>query len=97
MFSYNKHDNDIIISCNFDGLNIAGLDPNKIFREGSMWTDHRLLYETVKAYAALTGWKLTFESRTCLKYSCFSRTKCKNCSTREYANGSYYPKIVNGK
>ena len=33
MFSYNKDVLDIIISCTFDGINIANLDPNEFFRE----------------------------------------------------------------
>ena len=41
MFSYNKYNS--IISCTFVGTNIAGLDPNEIFRAGSMWADCKLL------------------------------------------------------
>ena len=37
MFCYNEDDPDVIISCFFDGINIADLDPNEIFREGSAW------------------------------------------------------------
>ena len=33
MFSYNKDVLDIIISCTFDGINIANLDPNEFFHE----------------------------------------------------------------
>lgn len=89
MFSYNKYDSKIIVLCHFDGLNVADLDPNEIFREGCfMWTDSKLIYKTIKAYTALTGWKPTLESRTCIKCSCFSRTICKDCSMHKYANGS---------
>ena len=62
MFSYNESDSDVIISCHFDGINVADLDPNEIFSEGSTWADRKLLYETIKAYAAFTGWKPTLES-----------------------------------
>ena len=62
MFSYDENNSDVIISCNFGGINIADLDTNEIFREDSTWADCQLLYETIKAYAALTGWKPTLES-----------------------------------
>ena len=86
MFPYNENSFDVIIACNFEGINIADLDPNEIFCEGSTWADCKLLYETIKAYAALSTWKPTPESRTCIKCSYFARSKCKNCSTREYTN-----------
>ena len=88
MFSYDESNSDVIISCHFDGLNVADLDPNEVFREGSTWADRKLLYETIKAYAAITGWKPTLESRTVIKCSCFSRYKLKNRSQREYTDGS---------
>ena len=55
MFWYNEDDPDVIISCSFDGINIADLDPNEIFREGSTWANCKLLYKPIKAYAALAG------------------------------------------
>ena len=61
MFSYDESNSDVIISCHFDGINVADLDPNEIFREDSTWADRKLLYETIKVYAALTGWKPTLE------------------------------------
>ena len=61
MFSYNKDNSDIIISCSFEGINISDLDPHEIFHEGSTWADLKLLYKTIKAYAALTGWKPTLD------------------------------------
>ena len=88
MFTDDNSNTDLIVECNFDNINVGDLDPHDIFQEGSTWTDRKLLYETVKAYTALTGWKPTLDSRTCIKCSCFSRTKRKNCSTHEYTNGS---------
>ena len=87
MFSNNENNSDIIIGCNFDNTNIADLDPHELFREGSTWADRKPLYETIKAYAALSGRKPTLDSRTCIKFSCFARSKRKNRSTREYTNG----------
>ena len=55
MFSYDNNNPKLIIACNFEGINIANIDPNKIFHEGSTWADRKLLYETIKAYAALSG------------------------------------------
>ena len=69
MFSYDENNSDVIISCQFDNINVEELDPNDIFRENSTWADRKLLYETIKSYAALTGWKPTLESRTCIKCS----------------------------
>jgi len=62
MFSYNEDNSDIIISCSFEGINISDLDPHEIFHEGSTWADRKLLYETITAYTALTGWKPTLDS-----------------------------------
>ena len=55
MFYYDEDDPDVIISCSFDGINIADLDPNEKFREGSTWANCKLLYKPIKAYAALAG------------------------------------------
>ena len=88
MLSYAEENSDIIIACQFENINVADLDPNDIFRVNSTWADRKLLYETIKSYAALLGWKPTLESRTCIKCSCFSRTKRKNREQRDYANGS---------
>ena len=88
MFSYDENNSDIIIGCNVEDTNIADIDPNKLFRIGLIWANRKLLYETVKAYASLSGWEPTLESRTCIKCSCFARTKRKNHSTRDYTNGS---------
>ena len=85
---YDEENPDIIISCKFENLNVADLDPQEIFPENSTWADRRLLYETIKSYAALTGWKPTLESRTCIKCSCFSRAPRKNRTHRDYTNGS---------
>ena len=87
MFVYNEDDSDIIISCSFEGINIAELDPHEVFQVESKWADRTVLYDTVKAYAALTGWKPTLESKSSIKCSCYSRTKRKNRSTREYVSG----------
>ena len=69
MFCCDEDNPEIILSCSFEGVNISDLDPHEIFQEGSTWADRKLLYDTIKAYAALTGWKPTLESRTCIKCS----------------------------
>ena len=88
MFSYDKDNTDLITACSFENINVSDLDPHEIFQEGSTWTDRKLLYETVKTYAALSGWKPTLESKTCIKCSCFTKYQRKNRSTCEYTNGS---------
>ena len=55
MFCYDEDNPEIILSCSFEGVNISDLDPHEIFQEGSTWADRNLLYDTIKAYAALTG------------------------------------------
>ena len=45
MFTYDNDDTDLIVSCNFNDINISDLDPHEIFKEGSTWTDCRLLYK----------------------------------------------------
>ena len=88
MLSYDENNSDIIIGCNLEDTSIDDLDPHELFREGSTWSDHKFLYDTVKAYTALSGWKPTLESRTYIKCSCFVRSKRKNCSACDYTNGS---------
>ena len=88
MFVYKEDESDIITSCSFEGINIAELDPHEVFQLESRWADRTVLYDAIKAYAALTGWKPTLESKSSIKCSCYSRTKRKNRSTREYASGA---------
>ena len=45
MFTYDNNNTDLIVSCNFNDINISDLDPHEIFKEGSTWTDRRLLYK----------------------------------------------------
>ena len=86
MFSYNKYNS--IISCTFVGTNIAGLDPNEIFRAGSMWADCKLLSK--QSSICCVDW---LESNTWVKdmhqMFMFLQDKNKNCSLCEYANGSF--------
>lgn len=88
MFVYNQDDSDIIMSCSFEGINLAELDPHEVFQVDSKWADRTVLYDVIKAYAALTGWKPTLESKSSIKCSCYSRTKRKNRCTREYVSGA---------
>ena len=56
MFSYDSGDKDNIISCNFDNVDLKEASAEDIFRVGSKWKDQSLLYSTVQAYTAATGW-----------------------------------------
>ena len=37
MFVYNQDDSDIIMSCSFEGINLAELDPHEVFQVDSKW------------------------------------------------------------
>ena len=60
MLSYSSDNNTHIPSCNFVEGNVEQINPEDIFRVESNWKDRSLLiYSTVQAYAAATGWKPT--------------------------------------
>ena len=44
-----------------------------IFRVDSCWKDRELLYNSIKTYAALAGWKPTLTHNTYIRCSCFQR------------------------
>ena len=45
----------------------------EIFPVNSWWNDRDLLYNTIKTYAALTGWKPTLTHKIYIRCSCFQR------------------------
>ena len=74
MFSYDPDDDTLITSCSFGGTDIDEIDPENIFKVESKWKDQSLLYSTVQAYAAATGWKPSL--------SIYIRCLCYNRPTR---------------
>ena len=59
MFTYDPDDDEKIISCVFDDVNLNEMSAHDIFQLRSKWKDRSLLYSTIQAYAAATGWKAT--------------------------------------
>ena len=72
MLSYDPEDDNLITSCNFENTNINDIDPVDIFKVESKWKDRSLLYSTVQAYAAATGWKPTLSHFIYIKCSCYN-------------------------
>ena len=71
MFSYNPNDQSVIDSCIFDDFDLDSIPPQDIFPVGSKWKDRNLLYTTVQAYAAATGWKAALTHSIYIKCSCY--------------------------
>ena len=69
------HDGDqrIISSCRLNSENFRTVTIEQIFSVNSLWKDRELLYNTVKTYAALTGWKPTLTHKIYIRCSCFQR------------------------
>ena len=88
MLSYDPDDDDLITACNFDNTNIDEIDPETIFRVGSKWKDRSLLYSTVQAYAAATGWKPTLSHSIYIRCSCYNRpNRNRSENERKFASG----------
>ena len=88
MLCYVPDNDDLITACKFDNINIDEIDPETIFRVGSKWKDISLLYSTVQAYAAATGWKSTLSHSIYIQCSCYNRPN-RNCGEKErkFASG----------
>ena len=72
-FAYDSNDPELILSCCLDDINLDDVSSEVIFPLNSKWKDRSLLYSTVQAYAALTGWKPTLSHTYCIKCSCYNR------------------------
>ena len=87
MLSYDSDDESLIASCSFDNVDLNTVDPQEIFPVGSRWRDRSLLYSTVQAYAAATGWKASLSHSFYIRCSCYDRPLRKN-KTRTFSSGS---------
>ena len=88
MISYDPNDNTLIVSCNFNSIDIDEIAPENIFKVESNWKDWSLLYLTVQAYAAAIGWKLTLSHSICIRCSCYNRpTRNQIQKERKFASG----------
>ena len=77
IFSFLPCDDDadprIISSCRLTVENFKTITAEEIFRVDSCWKDRELLYNTIKIYAALTGWKPTLTHKIYIRCSYFQR------------------------
>ena len=88
MLSYDPDDDTLITSCCFDNVETDELDPENIFKVESKWKDRSLLYSTVQAYAAATGWKPTLSHSIYIRCSCYNRpTRKRSEKERKFASG----------
>ena len=87
MFSYDEKEPDKIICCSFDNVNFEEVTAQDIFQVESKWKDRSLLYSTIQAYAAATGWKATLSHSIYIRCSCYKRPTCSE-NTRKYSSGS---------
>ena len=87
MFTYDPDDDEKIISCVFDDVNLNEMSAHDIFQLGSKWKDRTLLYSTIQAYAAATGWKATLSHSIYIRCSCYKRPTRREKS-RNFTSGS---------
>ena len=88
MLSYDPDDDTLITSCCFDNVEPDELDPEHIFKVESKWKDRSLLYSTVQAYAAATGWKPTLSHSFYIRCSCYNRpNRNRSEKERKFASG----------
>ncbi len=73
MFSYDSDDESLITSCSFDIIDLNAVTQSGIFPIGSRWKDWSLLYSTVQAHAAATGWKASLSHSFYIRCSCYNR------------------------
>ena len=88
MLVFDQEDDNLIIACNFDKRKIQDIDPEEIFKVESKWKDRTLLYSTVQAYAAATGWKPTLSHSIYIRCSCYNRpNRNRSQKERQFASG----------
>ena len=87
MFTYDPDDDEKIILCVFDDVNSNEMSANDIFKVGSKWKNRSLLYSTIQAYAAATGWKATLSHSIYIRCSCYKRPTRRGKS-RNFTSGS---------
>ena len=87
MFTYDPDDDEKIISCVFDDVNLEDTSAFDIFQLGSKWKDRSLLYSTIQAYAAATGWKATLSHSIYIRCSCYKRPT-RSEKSRKFSSGS---------
>ena len=95
IFAYDSNDPELILSCCLDDINLDDVSSEVIFPLNSKWKDRSLLYSTVQAYAALTGWKPTLSHTYCIKCSCYNRP-IRGGKDRNFLL-DHYEKDVNGQ
>ena len=87
MLVFDQEDDNLIIACNFDKRKIQDIDPEEIFKVESKWKDRTLLYSTVQAYAAATGWKPTLSHSIYIRCSYNRPNRNRSQKERQFASG----------
>ena len=85
--TYDSRDCKLIVACQVTDLDLSSTTADEIFPINSKWQDRNLLYSTVQAYAAVTGWKPTLSHRHTIKCSCYNRP-IRRSNQRKFAAGS---------
>ena len=83
-------DDGTILSCYF--INVSDMklvDASEIFEMGRQWKDKRLVFDTVKTYAAKIVWKATINS-SYIKCSCYKKSRP---NEKVYHNGGSIYKV----
>ena len=91
MFTYDSDDEEKIVSCVLDDVDFNEISVEDIFPIESKWKDRSLLYSTIQAYAAATGWKATLSHSIYIRCSCYKRPTHRETS-RKFTSGSLYIK-----
>ena len=75
LFLWTDEDNNqrIISSYRLTRENFKTVTVDEIFPVNSCWNDRELLYNTIKTYATLTGWKPILTHKIYIRWSCFQR------------------------
>ena len=87
MFTYDSDDEEKIVSCVLDDVDFNETSVEDIFPIESKWKDRSLLYSTIQAYAAATGWKATLSHSIYIRCSCYKRPTRRETS-RKFTSGS---------
>ena len=87
IFSYNPNDESVIDSYVFTDSKLKSISAEDIFTVGSKWKYWNLLYTTVQAYAATTGWKAALSHSIYIKCPYYDRPIRSN-NIRKFSSGS---------
>ena len=67
---FTRQQDGTIVACPLFHLSISGVNAAEVFNMESRWKDEKLIYNTVRTFAARSGWKATRNS-TYIRCSCW--------------------------